>query len=1553
MTNKKYMRNQIWSMTAFKGAPTWYITLSPVDLKHPICLYYADTNEKFSPELRGSDERFRLIARNPVAGARFFHFMVEMFIKHVLGVGEDHDGIYGRTSAYYGTVEQQGRLTLHLHLLLWIASCLTPQEIRDRIMAMDSEFQNKLVEYLEGVHVGEFMTGKHSDVSYKRDVNSVRRDYKDPTQVLPVPPPDPCTVVNCAGCSQCKATEDWWVHFRDTVDDVLVRSNVHTCSGGMELGATPSVKSKKNTKAKKAITENVPGCKSNKWGTCKARFPRLIVPQTMVEPESGALLMKKNEEWINTITPLLTYLVLCNTDVTSLLSGTAIKAVIAYVSDYITKSSLKTYMLFEAIRGVFEKNSEFIGGDANRREKARKLLTQVVNSLTSKLEIGGPMACLYLLGNPDHYTNEQFRPFYWKSYVRQVRQAWEQDNDTSPDKVVITKKNGQIVGFSEVLDYVYRPTVFSGLSLYDWIRLSDKKKCKPSDLKGRQAGKVSDDWIDEADSEDDELNVIGGDDTCYARVSTTKTESGVHANDSSDTIIEDEEVIECDNINFDGVDIDDRDAEPDELNIGECEEATEKNDWHPLMDGHPQTNSHMVKIQKSNTGKIPDFIGGSLPRPNIGDREYYCCTMLTLFKPWRTGKELKQGDTTWDEAFDSFVFNERQIELMKFFTIRYDCLDARDDFSAQRKEGQTVNSINALYNNDVIDELDFTHNERQMMEENFNVDEDALDTEGPPGRNNLLRKRNMQEIENILTAAGWLDKSPDGVPDVDKNPVELKINMDGTRWRRELLSKKKEVLDQKHQHAPAMSDNDSRGGTFNSYDKVEVVDASFLNKSFKAEMIEEQNFINDTVNEFNLNTEQERAFRIVANHVTHGGTKKLHMYLGGMGGTGKSQVIKALIALFAKRKESHRFLVLGPTGTSAALLSGSTYHSVLGIFESMRDDPKAYEKIRERLRGVDYVFLDEISMVSCHDLYKICAQLAKAFNVHEEPFGGINMIFAGDFAQLPPPMNAPSLYSGSVGTQIGSRTTAKGQEATIGKALWHQVTTVVILRQNMRQKSQTPDDAKFRKALENMRYGACTPDDISFLRSRVAGRGPGQPKLSSKRFRFVSIITAWNAHKDRLNELGSIRFAKETSQDLVDFYSSDTLSHGNVDKKKHHPNARALKILAADKITSKLQEELWSLPPGATGHVAGKLSLCIGLPVMIRHNDATELCITKGQEGTVVGWQSKTGTRGQRMLDAVFIKLSNPPTTVQMNGLPVNVVPLTPMSQTVTCFLSDDTVIDVNRNQVMILPNFGMTDFASQGKTRPDNPVDLNNCQHHQSVYTCLSRSSTAAGTIIVQGFDKKKITSGTTGFLRQELRELELLDEITKERYEGNIPASANIDGHCRNVIIDQYRRWKGVDHVPSNVHPAIAWSKADPFPLSPVVEDAKWVLVDRKKVGADNSQVTSKFVPAKVAKRKYCDTDDDRTGIPKLKKFKPAGPLVQPSHGPAGLVWDSVNFSCAYDALFTILHNIWSDDPVHWGNVFQEANKYLSALTVAFDMHSNEGISLEDARDDPVLSC
>ena len=59
-------------------------------------------------------------------------------------------------------------------------------------------------------------------------------------------------------------------------------------------------------------------------------------------------------------------------------------------------------------------------------------------------------------------------------------------------------------------------------------------------------------------------------------------------------------------------------------------------------------------------------------------------------------------------------------------------------------------------------------------------------------------------------------------------------------------------------------------------------------------------------------------------------------------------------------------------------------------------------EFKSQLVGIKYVFLDEVSMLSCADLYKISAHLAACLNKPELPFGGMNIIFADDFAQLPP-----------------------------------------------------------------------------------------------------------------------------------------------------------------------------------------------------------------------------------------------------------------------------------------------------------------------------------------------------------------------------------------------------------------------------------------------------------------------------------------------------------------------------------------------------------------------
>ena len=148
-------------------------------------------------------------------------------------------------------------------------------------------------------------------------------------------------------------------------------------------------------------------------------------------------------------------------------------------------------------------------------------------------------------------------------------------------------------------------------------------------------------------------------------------------------------------------------------------------------------------------------------------------------------------------------------------------------------------------------------------------------------------------------------------------------------------------------------------------------------------------------------------------------------------------------------------------------------------------------------------------------------------------------------------------------------------------------------------------------------------------------------------------------------------------------------------------------------ITDDIQMSLWSQPPSSTEkNIAGNLSLCTGLPVMIWYNFATEL----------YQWLAiQNGEKNQLVLDTLFIKLIKPLSEVQFEGLPSNVVPIYPTTNNIYASLPNDDKIHITCKQVEVLVNFAMTDFGSQGKTQPYNVDDLNNLQTHQSYYTALS----------------------------------------------------------------------------------------------------------------------------------------------------------------------------------------------------------------------------------------
>ncbi|PBK66200.1 hypothetical protein ARMSODRAFT_989545 [Armillaria solidipes] len=88
---RMYMNNEIWSLISAKGASSWYITLSPVDTRHPLSIYYTLQHGKLEQiNALPKNECTWKIIDNPVAAARFFNFVCNLFIEEVLRCKEEN-----------------------------------------------------------------------------------------------------------------------------------------------------------------------------------------------------------------------------------------------------------------------------------------------------------------------------------------------------------------------------------------------------------------------------------------------------------------------------------------------------------------------------------------------------------------------------------------------------------------------------------------------------------------------------------------------------------------------------------------------------------------------------------------------------------------------------------------------------------------------------------------------------------------------------------------------------------------------------------------------------------------------------------------------------------------------------------------------------------------------------------------------------------------------------------------------------------------------------------------------------------------------------------------------------------------------------------------------------------------------------------------------------------------------------------------------------------------------------------------------------------------------
>jgi len=162
-----------------------------------------------------------------------------------------------------------------------------------------------------------------------------------------------------------------------------------------------------------------------------------------------------------------------------------------------------------------------------------------------------------------------------------------------------------------------------------------------------------------------------------------------------------------------------------------------------------------------------------------------------------------------------------------------------------------------------------------------------------------------------------------------------------------------------------------------------------------------------------LNEEQSAAFHMYIFYLRENRTQlPLQAYLGGQGGTGKSQIIKCIQDYANSNNIINNIAITAYTGKAARNIKGVTLHSLLS-FQNLARTTNDYSlpfSTKLTLQSIKMLFIDECSMISKKMLSKI-ESILRWVTGSSATYGGINVILCGDFTQLPPVKSKSALYT--------------------------------------------------------------------------------------------------------------------------------------------------------------------------------------------------------------------------------------------------------------------------------------------------------------------------------------------------------------------------------------------------------------------------------------------------------------------------------------------------------------------------------------------------------------
>lgn len=220
-----------------------------------------------------------------------------------------------------------------------------------------------------------------------------------------------------------------------------------------------------------------------------------------------------------------------------------------------------------------------------------------------------------------------------------------------------------------------------------------------------------------------------------------------------------------------------------------------------------------------------------------------------------------------------------------------------------------------------------------------------------------------------------------------------------------------------------------------------------------------------------LSAEQQTALAAVLS--------RKNIFITGPGGTGKSHLIERIVKALAENMR--KVEVVASTGTAAQQVDGQTLNSFFGygIPRAVEDFKKMSSTVQQtdRIKATDVLIIEEVSMVSGELLDNIDPIIRRIRGREREPFGGMQVVFVGDFFQLPPVRDraaAPSDAKDSSAVKV-QHFLNRGY-AFESKAWLAMNVEMHELTQSFRQSDQV-----FVTALNEVRYGRLGPEAQSVL----------------------------------------------------------------------------------------------------------------------------------------------------------------------------------------------------------------------------------------------------------------------------------------------------------------------------------------------------------------------------------------------------------------------------------------------------------------------------------------